>query len=283
MSRSQFHSKELFLLRHAWLNLWDERMTTGRINQVAILQTLHPNTLGASGSSECISPTSRRSQLELTRRGRRRQMGVFLNYSCLHCRFTISLVSRPDRCFSSCLLVVFLDTPAQSALETHQGLRFCMASLEARARCSMNPRSLASNAWLQGLTCTLARPSQAGSRLQLWHTWCALRTNTIGPSTHTKIAEATDRFQNEQWYLMALGRWQRNCNRPNTPYELVTNILGKGVNWNNWLEERNDSPTCVGLCSLFPHEECRNCHIKWHAQKRQNCNIGLSNCIFARF
>ncbi len=34
MSRSQFHSK-IFILRHAWLNLWDERMTTGRINQVA--------------------------------------------------------------------------------------------------------------------------------------------------------------------------------------------------------------------------------------------------------
>ena len=36
MSRSQFQSKR-FILRHAWLNLWDERMTTGRINQVAIL------------------------------------------------------------------------------------------------------------------------------------------------------------------------------------------------------------------------------------------------------
>ena len=36
MSRSQFQSK-VFILRHAWLNLWDERMTTGRINQVAIL------------------------------------------------------------------------------------------------------------------------------------------------------------------------------------------------------------------------------------------------------
>ena len=35
MSRSQFQSKR-FILRHAWLNLWDERMTTGRINQVAI-------------------------------------------------------------------------------------------------------------------------------------------------------------------------------------------------------------------------------------------------------
>ena len=38
MSRSQFQSKR-FILRHAWLNLWDERMTTGRINQVAILTT----------------------------------------------------------------------------------------------------------------------------------------------------------------------------------------------------------------------------------------------------
>ena len=36
MSRSQFQSK-IFILRHAWLNLWDERMTTGRINQVATI------------------------------------------------------------------------------------------------------------------------------------------------------------------------------------------------------------------------------------------------------
>ena len=36
MSRSQFQSK-IFILRHAWLNLWDERMTTGRINQVATM------------------------------------------------------------------------------------------------------------------------------------------------------------------------------------------------------------------------------------------------------
>ena len=34
MSHSQFHSIETFILRHAWLNLWDKHMTTGRINQV---------------------------------------------------------------------------------------------------------------------------------------------------------------------------------------------------------------------------------------------------------
>ena len=39
MSRSQFQSK-IFILRHAWLNLWDERMTTGRINQVANIKTI---------------------------------------------------------------------------------------------------------------------------------------------------------------------------------------------------------------------------------------------------
>ena len=38
MSHSQFHSTKLFILRHAWLNLWDKHMTTGRINQVAIIQ-----------------------------------------------------------------------------------------------------------------------------------------------------------------------------------------------------------------------------------------------------
>jgi hypothetical protein len=38
MSRSQFYSIKLFILRHAWLNLWDKHMTTGRINQVTICQ-----------------------------------------------------------------------------------------------------------------------------------------------------------------------------------------------------------------------------------------------------
>ena len=44
MSHSQFHSIESFILRHAWLNLWDERMTTGRINQVTII-CLHADCL----------------------------------------------------------------------------------------------------------------------------------------------------------------------------------------------------------------------------------------------
>jgi hypothetical protein len=38
MSHSQFHSTNLFILRHAWLNLWDKHMTTGRINQVAVVK-----------------------------------------------------------------------------------------------------------------------------------------------------------------------------------------------------------------------------------------------------
>ena len=39
MSHSQFHSTNLFILRHAWLNLWDKHMTTGRINQVTTFQS----------------------------------------------------------------------------------------------------------------------------------------------------------------------------------------------------------------------------------------------------
>ena len=35
MSHLQFHSIKLFILRLAWLSLFDEHMTTGRINQVA--------------------------------------------------------------------------------------------------------------------------------------------------------------------------------------------------------------------------------------------------------
>ena len=37
MSHSQFHSLNLFILTHAWLNLLYKHMTTGRINQVAFL------------------------------------------------------------------------------------------------------------------------------------------------------------------------------------------------------------------------------------------------------
>ena len=37
MSHSQFQSR-IFILTHAWLNLWDERMTTGRINQIIIIR-----------------------------------------------------------------------------------------------------------------------------------------------------------------------------------------------------------------------------------------------------
>ena len=40
MSHSQFH-RLLLKLRHAWLNLWDKHMTTGRINQVTISRTLY--------------------------------------------------------------------------------------------------------------------------------------------------------------------------------------------------------------------------------------------------
>ena len=37
MSHSQFHSSNWFILAHAWLNLWDKHMTTGRINQVTTI------------------------------------------------------------------------------------------------------------------------------------------------------------------------------------------------------------------------------------------------------
>jgi hypothetical protein len=38
MSCTQFHCIKMFILRHAWLNLWDKHMTTGRINQVTSIK-----------------------------------------------------------------------------------------------------------------------------------------------------------------------------------------------------------------------------------------------------
>ena len=37
MSCTQFRCIRVLILRHAWLNLWDKHMTTGRINQVTLL------------------------------------------------------------------------------------------------------------------------------------------------------------------------------------------------------------------------------------------------------
>ena len=55
MSHSQFHSTNLFILRHAWLNLWDKHMTTGRINQVTIsicMRILDPHTAPVLASGD---------------------------------------------------------------------------------------------------------------------------------------------------------------------------------------------------------------------------------------
>ena len=73
MSRSQFQSKR-FILRHAWLNLWDERMTTGRINQVAIFlqlldqleikpSSMHTNDLHLHTLTKPLNPRQLQSKL----------------------------------------------------------------------------------------------------------------------------------------------------------------------------------------------------------------------------
>ena len=51
MSHSQFQSK-WFILRRAWLSLWDERMTTGRINQVAFSNLLPWPPNGETGEQQ---------------------------------------------------------------------------------------------------------------------------------------------------------------------------------------------------------------------------------------
>ena len=42
MSHSQFHLYKQFILGHAWLNLLDKHMTTGRINQVTLVASVLP-------------------------------------------------------------------------------------------------------------------------------------------------------------------------------------------------------------------------------------------------
>ena len=69
MSHSQFHSIKQFILRHAWLNLWDKHMTTGRINQVFDLLTFEVfecQTIGSvpDGLSTGVATLVRRTSLK---------------------------------------------------------------------------------------------------------------------------------------------------------------------------------------------------------------------------
>ena len=61
MSHSQFHSVKLFILRHAWLNLRNKHMTTGRINQVTVLLVRRATPFKRHAlHSSTHTPTSRR-------------------------------------------------------------------------------------------------------------------------------------------------------------------------------------------------------------------------------
>ena len=57
MSHSQFHSTNLFILRHAWLNLWDKHMTTGRINQVTTIRNRVQLTPHPISTTSVITPS----------------------------------------------------------------------------------------------------------------------------------------------------------------------------------------------------------------------------------
>ena len=91
MSRSQFHSKELFLLRHAWLNLLDERMTTGRINQVDCKPNLKP------AKAEEWLPTNKpqRTYLLIRRAVRLDSQTLMYQTPALTCKKRIRIISFP--------------------------------------------------------------------------------------------------------------------------------------------------------------------------------------------
>ena len=83
MSRSQF-SCIMVILRHAWLNLRDERMTTGRINQVAIRTQAFRlplvtdiERISRNFGQDCVSPSF----------GSSREPGI---YSACYCYYAVN-------------------------------------------------------------------------------------------------------------------------------------------------------------------------------------------------
>jgi hypothetical protein len=132
-------------------------MTTGRINQVAII--CNQNT-----SSQHRTPkemqhhkrhashkqtTGRRSQPHKSRAEQTAPEVCFLIFNCI-AGVADSLTSRSDRRFSSCLLVIFLDMPAFEELGVPETLTYShykwLLEVEKGYRLDANPylRSVAS-------------------------------------------------------------------------------------------------------------------------------------------
>ena len=101
MSHPQFYCK-IFTLRHAWLNLWDKHMTTGRINQVSCIfrncdkllyyttdkTFLHHTSWDLFSYSTLIWPNYSRYAIKAAKTAKPKHPSHFLRYQmkeCIHC------------------------------------------------------------------------------------------------------------------------------------------------------------------------------------------------------
>ena len=119
MSHSQFHSTNLFILRHAWLNLWDKHMTTGRINQV----TTDPRCAATGDTSSCTGSPVLESQDTFQGWGVRHKANKCQPFSNV-VKFWSAAHSVP---IFQCCLFSFLERDWQHVL-----------FLETRVRCEIN-------------------------------------------------------------------------------------------------------------------------------------------------
>ena len=92
MSHLQFHCIKLFILRHAWLNLWDKHMTTGRINQVNIVSTVKRH---RNWKQTISNKQARRTQITAlaSRTTRRKHPPHAARHHAISCRFAFIALS----------------------------------------------------------------------------------------------------------------------------------------------------------------------------------------------
>jgi hypothetical protein len=100
MSHSQFHSTNLFILRHAWLNLWDKHMTTGRINQVTTFQFTKYSAASHLSWQEFISLILKISSISRSRRPRDWETTLFPDLTSFQMQCFLSFVTTKIMPFS---------------------------------------------------------------------------------------------------------------------------------------------------------------------------------------
>ena len=120
MSCTQFHCIKMFILRHAWLNLWDKHMTTGRINQVTTIKWMLTMSTKCTGWVMMLVRAPHHTQHRLTHA---KHSLTSTSPKTRQCKFMTELKERPPRCWTCVNTINISDTNAKMISVTIDAIR----------------------------------------------------------------------------------------------------------------------------------------------------------------